>query len=149
MLRRGSLDDSRTILGQLEGGDARVGKTMASAVAVGALGHSWLLRRGETSLQPKPLNPVGLVGGGLLFGTGMAISGYCPGTAAAAAGAGRKEGMWAMAGMLAAAAAFVATYPTLKGALEAGTDGKRALLRGTPPMQAEPLDMRVRPEMGD
>src|SRR5512145_1657061 len=56
----------------------------------------------------------------VLFGAGMALSGYCPGTAAAAAGSGPREGVWAMAGMLAAATVFVATYPRLKKALEAG-----------------------------
>lgn len=123
LLQRGGLDDSRTIVGQLTGTDARVAKTMGSAVAVGALGHQWLLRRGAASPQPKPLNPVALVGGSLLFGTGMAFSGYCPGTAAVAAGSGRREGLWAVAGMLAAAAAFVATYPRLKSTLEAGGAG--------------------------
>ncbi len=148
LLRRGGLDDSRTIVGQLTGDDSRVAKTMGSAVAVGALGHKWLVRRGQTTIEPKPLNPVALVGGSLLFGVGMAISGYCPGTAAAAAGSGRREGAWAVAGMLAAAAAFVATYPRLKNALEAGSSGKVTLFRGTPPARRPPLDMVVRPGMG-
>lgn len=145
LLRRGGLDDSRTIVGQLTGDDSRVAKTMGSAVAVGALGHQWLLRRGQATTEPKPLNPLALVGGSLLFGAGMAISGYCPGTAAAAAGSGRREGMWAVAGMLAAAATFVATYPRLKKSLETGSRGKMLLLRGTAPASHPPLDIRVRP----
>ncbi len=149
LLRRGGLDDSRTIVGQFTGDDSRVAKTMGSAVAVGALGHALLLRRGLATLEPKPLNPVALVGGSVLFGTGMAISGYCPGTAAAAAGSGRREGVWAVAGMLAAAAAFVATYPRLKNTLEAGSGGKVALLRGTMPARRPPLDISVRPGMGE
>lgn len=95
LLRRGGLDDSRTIVGQFTGEDLRVAKTMGSAVAVGALGHSLLVQRGLATVDPKPLNPVALVGGSMLFGAGMAISGYCPGTAAAAAGSGRREGIWA------------------------------------------------------
>jgi len=149
LLRRGGLDDSRTIVGQLTGDDSRVAKTMGSAVAVGAIGHRLLLRRGLATTEPKPLNPVALVGGGLLFGLGMAISGYCPGTAAAAAGSGRREGAWAVAGMLAAAATFVATYPGLKKSLEAGGGGKVALFDGTPPSQLTPLDIVARPGMGD
>lgn len=149
LLQRGGLDDSRTIVGQLTGTDTRVAKTMGSAVAVGALGHQWLLRRGAASPQPKPLNPVALVGGSLLFGTGMALSGYCPGTAAVAAGSGRREGLWAVAGMLAAAAAFVATYPRLKSTLEAGGAGKRMLVGSTTSAgHCAPLDMAVRPGMG-
>lgn len=146
LLQRGRLADSRTIVGQLTGDDARVAKTMGTAVAVGALGHHWLHRRGLTTVDPKPMNPVGLVGGAVLFGAGMALSGYCPGTAAAAAGSGRREGVWAMAGMLAAATVFVATYPRLKKALEAGTLGRVALARGTAAgATAPPLDVAVRP----
>lgn len=146
LLQRGGLADSRTIVGQLTGDDARVAKTMGTAVAVGALGHRWLKRRGLSTVEPKPMNPVGLVGGAVLFGAGMALSGYCPGTAAAAAGSGRREGIWAMAGMLAAATVFVATYPRLKKALEAGSLGRVTLagsIASRDPKQ--PLDVAVRP----
>lgn len=146
LLQRGGLADSRTILGQLTGHDGRVAKTMGTAVVVGALGYRWLHRRGLTTDEPKPMNPVGLVGGAVLFGAGMALSGYCPGTAAAAAGSGRREGVWAMAGMLAAATAFVATYPRLKTTLETGTLGRVTWAGGTPARTAAPsLDIVVRP----
>ncbi len=145
LLQRGGLADSRTIVGQLTGDDARVAKTMGTAVAVGALGHHWLHRRGLTTEEPKPMNPVGLVGGAVLFGAGMALSGYCPGTAAAAVGSGRREGAWAMAGMLAAATAFVAIYPRLKKALEAGSLGRVTIAGGTRPRATGPLDIVVRP----
>ena len=147
LLQRGGLDDSRTIVGQLTGDDSRVAKTMGSAVAIGALGHRLLLRRGLATMEPKPLNPIALVGGSLLFGLGMAISGYCPGTAAVAAGSGRREGMWAIAGMLAAASTFVATYPSLKNTLEAGSGGRVTVFGGTLPAQRPPLDMVMRPGM--
>ena len=149
LLRRGGLDDSRTIIGQLTGDDFRVAKTMGSAVAVGALGHRWLLRRGVATVEPKPLYPVALVGGGLLFGLGMAVSGYCPGTAAVAAGSGRREGVWAIAGMLVAAATYVATYPSLKKVLEASSGGRVTVFGGTPPARRPPLDIVMRPGMGE
>jgi uncharacterized protein len=146
LLQRGGLADSRTIVGQLTGDDTRVAKTMGTAVAVGALGHRWLHRRGLATDEPKPMNPVGLLGGAVLFGAGMALSGYCPGTAAAAAGSGRREGVWAMVGMLAASAVFVATYPRLKKVLEAGTLGRVTFAGGTPVrIAARPLDVVVRP----
>lgn len=146
LLQRGGLADSRTIVGQLTGDDSRVAKTMGTAVAVGAFGYRLLRRRGLATADPKPMNPVGLVGGAVLFGVGMALSGYCPGTAATAAGSGRREGIWAMAGMLAAAAAFVATYPRLKKVLEAGTLGRVNWVGGTSAFQARrPLDLVVRP----
>ena len=150
LLQRGGLADSRTIVGQLTGDDGRVAKTMGTAVAVGALGHRWLHRRGMTTNEPKPMNPVGLVAGAVLFGAGMALSGYCPGTAAAAAGSGRREGVWAMAGMLAAAAVFVASYPKMKKALEVGGLGRLTVAGGTPTgIAARPLDVVVRPRGAD
>ena len=150
LLQRGGLADSRTIVGQLTGDDARVAKTMGTAVAVGALGHRWLKRRGLATVEPKPMNPVGLVGGAALFGAGMALSGYCPGTAAAAAGSGRREGAWAMAGMLTAAVLFVATYPRMKKALEAGTLGRVTVAGGVPALAARPpLNAVVRPHRAD
>ena len=51
-----------------------------------------------------------------------------------------------MAGMLAAATAFVATYPRLKKALEAGSLGRVTLAGGTPARAAAPpLDVAIRP----
>ncbi len=150
LLQRGGLADSRTIVGQLHGDDSRVAKTMGMAVAVGALGHRWLHQRGLATHEPKPMNPVGLVGGAALFGAGMALSGYCPGTAAAAAGSGKREGVWAMAGMLAAATAFVVTYPRLKKGLEAGALGRMKLAGGTRGRSStRPLDVVVRPRPAD
>lgn len=149
LLQRGGLADSRTIIGQLHGDDSRVAKTMAMAVAVGAVGHRWLYRRGLATDEPKPMNPVGLIGGAALFGAGMALSGYCPGTAAAAAGSGKSEGVWAMAGMLAAATVFVVTYPRMKKALEAGSLGRVTLAHGNPASITRPLDVVVRPGAKD
>jgi uncharacterized protein len=150
LLQRGGLADSRTITGQLTGDDSRVAKTMGTAVAVGALGHRWLKQRGLATVEPKPMNPVGLMGGAVLFGAGMALSGYCPGTAAAAAGSGRREGVWAMAGMLASAALFVANYPRLKKAIEAGSLGRVTVVGGTTARApTQPLDLAVRPGAAD
>ncbi len=146
LLQRGGLADSRTIIGQLHGDDSRVAKTMATAVAVAALGHRWLHRRGLATAEPKPMNPVGLVGGAAMFGAGIALSGYCPGTAAAAAGSGKPEGAWAMAGMLAAATAFVATYPRLKKTLEAGSMGRVTLAGGNRDIDGASTGRRGPPE---
>ena len=39
--------------------------------------------------------------GGLLFGAGFALIGYCPGSAAAALGVGRLDALFGMAGLVA------------------------------------------------
>jgi hypothetical protein len=51
-----------------------------------------------------------------------------------------------MAGMLAAAAVFVATYPRLKKVLDAGSLGRVTVAEGTPARIArQPLDVVARP----
>lgn len=127
LLHRGRLAESETIIGQLEGRDWRVATTMGTAVVVGGLGAEWLRRRGEFAVTVKPMQTGGVVGGAALFGAGMALGGYCPGTALAGAGGGRRDAMWAVLGMLTGAAAFVQAYPRIKPFIGAGDLGKQRL----------------------
>ena len=72
---------------------------------------------------------IGVVIGGLLLGAGWAISGFCPGTGLAAAGAGRRDALFFILGGLLGAAAYMATFPWVKstGILEGILDGKATL----------------------
>jgi hypothetical protein len=56
-------------------------------LAISVPGH----QGASEDLAFKPMNPVGLVGGAVLFWGGMALTGYCPGTVAVAAGSGRRD----------------------------------------------------------
>ncbi|MBY8976921.1 YeeE/YedE family protein [Rhodobacteraceae bacterium NNCM2] len=87
---------------------------------------------------------VGVFLGGLLLGIGWALSGYCPGTGLVAAGAGRRDALAFIAGGLLGAAAYMATYPTVKGMgiLEAIFGGKATL--GTVPGAEYPSLMALR-----
>lgn len=58
---------------------------------------------------------VGVVVGGLLLGTGWAISGYCPGTGLAAAATGRWDGAVFVLGGLIGAFAYTLAYASVKG----------------------------------
>jgi uncharacterized membrane protein YedE/YeeE len=128
LLHKGRLDDQDVILKRLTLDDWRVVKTMGSAVAVGAIGVNYLAKKGLIKKDIKPLNVGGVVAGAALFGAGMSLFGYCPGTSVAAVGAGRKDALAGFLGMLFGAAVFVAAYPKVKPLIEAGGAlGKKTL----------------------
>jgi uncharacterized membrane protein YedE/YeeE len=52
--------------------------------------------------------------GGLLFGLGWGLLGYCPGTSAGALGEGRWDALWGIIGMLVGAAIYAEVYSSLK-----------------------------------
>jgi uncharacterized membrane protein YedE/YeeE len=88
------------------------------------------------SLHIKSLVWAGIFIGGSLFGVGMAVLGYCPGTGVAACGEGRKDAYFGLMGMFVGAAIYVLFYPamaTVVGAL--GDAGKVTLpqVTGTSP----------------
>lgn len=135
LLHKGRILEHEAISGQLLAKDASVVKIMGTAAAVGALGTRLLNHFGLADPKIKPLNTGGIVLGGTLFGAGMAILGYCPGTDMAALGAGHKDAAAGAFGMLGGALAFVKLYPLIKPLIEKGSFGKRTLpeLTGTSP----------------
>lgn len=73
---------------------------IAFATAVGLLVPLWLwLRRRAHTLAPRPLHPGSLVGG-LLFGTGWALSGACPSIALVQLGQGKLLALCTLSGIL-------------------------------------------------
>ncbi len=127
LLERGGVARHDTIVRQLQLRDGRVATVMGAAAAVGALGVYALERSGKTRLSVQPLQPVGTVGGAVLFGAGLALLGYCPGTSLAAAGAGRRDAAAGVLGMFAGAVAFTHLYPRIKARIEATDLGKLTL----------------------
>lgn len=73
-------------------------------------------------LHIKPVLLGGVLIGGILFGIGLAIFGYCPGTGVAACGEGRKDAMVGVAGMLGGAGIFVGMYPVFLPIIESSGD---------------------------
>lgn len=94
--------------------DMTIVKFMGSSVLVGMIGVYLLHDLGLVKLSLKATILGGTVIGGLLFGLGWGLIGYCPGTSAGALGEGRWDAIWGIAGMLVGAAIYAEAYPTMK-----------------------------------
>lgn len=77
-----------------------VAKAIALAIGVGAILLNIEIAMGLASYHVKPFLLGGLVIGGLIFGTGMAILGYCPGTLAISFGEGSMDALTGIIGGL-------------------------------------------------
>ena len=94
--------------------DMTILKFMLSAIVVAAVGIYFFKDLGMIKLSLKSTSIGALVVGGLLFGIGWGLLGYCPGTAVGAIGEGRMDGLWGVLGMLCGAALYAVIYPYMK-----------------------------------
>lgn len=115
LLERGRVLDYNVIVNQLRLRDFTVLKVMLTAVVVGGIGVFALVAMGEARWHLRDANMGGVVLGGLLFGVGMAIYGYCPGTGLAAAATGRTHALAGVLGMIAGAIAYAFAFDWLRG----------------------------------
>jgi uncharacterized membrane protein YedE/YeeE len=105
-------------IGMLRFKDFTILKVMLSAILVGMVGIYFFIDLGIAKLSLKPTVLGANIIGGLMFGLGWGILGYCPGTAAGATGEGRFDAFWGgILGMLVGAGIFAEVYPFLKGNL--------------------------------
>jgi len=80
---------------------------------------------GLVKLSLKPTILGGVIIGGLLFGLGWGLLGYCPGTSLGALGEGRWDAFVGIIGMLVGAGLYAEAYPYLqKTVLTWGVYGK-------------------------
>lgn len=82
--------------------------TIAVAASLSALLSLWM----PMHFSIKPTH-AGVLIGGLIFGVGFAVAGYCPGTCVVGAAEGRKDARFAVFGGLVGALVFTLLYPTL------------------------------------
>jgi uncharacterized membrane protein YedE/YeeE len=114
LLQRGQVLRYDKQLGALRLLDMTIIKFMLSAILVAMVGVYFLHDLGLVKLQVKSAGLGGNIIGGLIFGVGWGLFGYCPGTAIGAVGEGRWGTLWGIAGMLAGATLFAEAYPFLK-----------------------------------
>ena len=105
--------------------DMTIVKFMLSHIAVAMVGVYFLYDMGIVKLSLKPMIVGAVVIGGLIFGLGWGLLGYCPGTSLGALGEGRTDAIWGIAGMLVGAGIYAEAYPYLqKTVLTWGNYGK-------------------------
>jgi hypothetical protein len=114
LLQKGGVTKYNVILGQLLLVDFTVLKIMLSAVVTGMIGIYLMKTLGWVVLYPKKGSLGKNVIGGLIFGIGFAVLGYCPGTIAGAIGNGYLDAlMGGLIGIWIGSGLFAALYPQL------------------------------------
>lgn len=97
--------------------DLTIIKLLLAAIGVGLVGVHLLDLFGWANMKVKDLYLPGIAVAGLIFGVGFAVTGYCPGTALAAAAEGKPDA-WATAlGGLLGALVFAFMFPDLESSL--------------------------------
>jgi len=94
--------------------DMSVVKVMFTAIVTAMAGLFLLSAVGMLDMAEvyiEPTNYTAQIVGGLIFGAGFVIGGYCPGTSVAAFATGRLDGLTFLVGMLAGVYAWAEFFP--------------------------------------
>jgi len=113
ILYLGGATSYRRIMGTLLLKDMWIIKLMATAIGVGSLGVYLLDLGNLANLSIKPAYIWGVAVGGVIFGIGWALSGYCPGTCVVGTAEGKQDALFTLLGALAGAFLFALVYPSM------------------------------------
>jgi len=128
LLQKGGVGKYNVLIGQLLLQDWTVAKIMLTAIVVGMIGVFPLHHFAKVNLHIKPTRIGANIIGGLIFGAGFALMGYCPGTAAAALGQGSWDALFGMAGLIAGSWIFAELSGWTKRTIERWGDLGKVLL---------------------
>jgi len=130
VLQSAKLNKYNTISGMTRLEDFTVAKAIAVAVGVGAILLSIEIGLGYASWHVKPILLAGIGIGGLIFGAGMAILGYCPGTLPVSLGEGSMDALVGIIGGICGGIVYTLIQPSVQAML--GPDlGKISLYSAT------------------
>jgi uncharacterized membrane protein YedE/YeeE len=110
LLHRGGVANYNVIVNQFRFKDFTVLKIMFTAIIVGGLGVLLLHATGHAQYHIKPANMLGVGLGAAMFGVGMVLYGYCPGTGVAAVATGSLHALMGFVGMLAGGVLYALSF---------------------------------------
>lgn len=114
LLQKGGVAKYDILLGALLFTDFTVIKVMLTAVIVGMIGVFSMHALGLVKLHVKPTRYGPNIIGGLIFGVGFGLMGYCPGTGAAALGQGNYDAIAGLIGLIAGSFLFAEASRSLE-----------------------------------
>jgi uncharacterized membrane protein YedE/YeeE len=117
LLQRVGASSPTMILGSLRLENLTVIKFMATTIAVGTVAVHALSYWLPMHFDVRPAYLLGVTVGGLIFGVGFALAGYCPGTCLVGLGEGRRDALATLLGGLAGTLGFALVALRLEGAL--------------------------------
>ena len=118
LLQKGGVAKYEVLMGQFFLTDFTVVKVMLTAILVGMVGIFSMHAMGLVKLHVKPTRYASNILGGLLFGVGLGLLGYCPGTGAAALGQGNYDAIAGIAGLMAGSYIYAETSDYLAATIQ-------------------------------
>lgn len=94
--------------------DMTIFKFMMSAMLIGMIGLYLAQGIGLVEIINEPFSWVGVIVGGLIFGIGWGLVGYCPGTAGGALGEGNLDALSAIGGLIVGSTTYAALFPVMQ-----------------------------------
>lgn len=129
-LQKAGVAKYHVLIGQLTLDDFTVFKVMLTAIITAMIGHRILSKKHLVKTHIKPFQPLANIGGGVIFGAGFALAGFCPGTGAAALGQGDFETIFYISGMIVGSYIYAESSGYLDHHVKAWRDkGKLTLLQ--------------------
>ncbi|MCF6193240.1 MAG: YeeE/YedE family protein [Kangiellaceae bacterium] len=115
VLHRVGAGNPQYIINMLRLQDLHLARVILFAIGISSLLLFFLLSTGlinESHISIKTAS-IGVIVGGLIFGIGFAVGGYCPGTCLVGVGGGRKDALFFVLGGLIGAGVFTLIYEWL------------------------------------
>ncbi|MDO9024236.1 YeeE/YedE thiosulfate transporter family protein [Zwartia sp.] len=128
LLQRGKVTNYNVIVNQFRFRDFTVLKVMMTAIIVGGIGVLVLTNMGMAKWHVRDANMLGTIIGAAIFGVGMVLYGYCPGTGVAAIATGSIHALIGAAGMILGAVLYAFSFEWVRAnILSVGKLGKVTL----------------------